>query len=338
MPTDPSTENPPDRLQGGTVAPASRAAVAKEPLQARNALSETARKADGEGRRGPSLPPRTEHAQEPTIDRGDMPELTSDHPKGATPPVRQARLFEDTPRATARNEARSERAALVTRIEAALTERYLIKHAAVSMGHRPLGSVEYRFRGDSARLAFVESPFKLSTDTNNPSVARSMVDIAQLRNWRGLRVSGAEEFRRLVWLEASVRGIKAIGYEPTLADLEALKHAREGRQANRIEPIPVEASNKTAPPSQNSSARGGDRKTVLAAIDAVLVAKGVSELRRTAVLAAATEQLAQRARSGKVPRIKVYDKTAPSQAPRPAQVAAPELARGRDRAPPAHPR
>ena len=82
-----------------------------------------------------------------------------------------------------------------------------------------------------------------------------------------------------------------------------------------------------------SSARGGGgRKAVLAAIEEVLVAKKVPEKQRAAVMAAATEKLAQRIRDGQVPRVKVYDKAAPSQ--RPVVVPTPEMQRTRDRAAP----
>ena len=67
----------------------------------------------------------------------------------------------------------------------------------------------------------------MATDTNSSSVARSMVDVAETRNWRALRVSGNEDFKRMVWLEASVRGVKTLGYEPLSADLEVLKRERE---------------------------------------------------------------------------------------------------------------
>jgi hypothetical protein len=88
-----------------------------------------------------------------------------------------------------------------------------------------LGQTEYRYRGDAARIAFRESTFRLVTDNNNPSVAWSMVDVAEARNWQGPRVSGNEDFKRLVWLEASLRGVKTIGY--ATHNLRAIK-ARNG--------------------------------------------------------------------------------------------------------------
>ena len=139
-------------------------------------------------------------------------------------------------KAIAKIDAQAERAALVARLEAALMDRYIIKRAPVTVGDVTIGRTEYRFRGDTSRVAFTESTFRLATDTNSPSVARSMVDVAEARNWRALRVSGNEDFKRMVWLEASVRGVKTLGYEPNPADLEVLKKEREARLVNRIEP------------------------------------------------------------------------------------------------------
>lgn len=212
----------------------------------------------------------------------------------------------------------AERAARVARLEAALFERYVVKRAAVKVGDLAIGQTEYRYRGDANRVAFTETTFRLATDNNNPSVARSMVDVAEARNWQSLRVSGNEDFKRMVWLEASLRGMKAQGYEPQLADQELLKREREGRAVNRIEPAraeePGRVSESTAGSPTKQSARGsGGRKAVLAALEAVLVSKGVPAKQRDAVMAAATENLASRLRQGQVHKVKVFDKSAPSQ-------------------------
>jgi hypothetical protein len=237
-------------------------------------------------------------------------------------------------KAIAKIDAQAERTALVARLETALMDRYVIKRAPVTVGDVTIGRTEYRFRGDTSRVAFTESTFRLATDTNSPSVARSMVDVAEARNWKALRASGHEEFRRMVWFEASLRGVKAIGYEPMPSDLAWLRSERETRAVNRIEPARDAAGTAAAATTEKGSARGGGgRKTVLAAIEAVLVAKKVPEKQRVAVMAAATEKLAQRIRDGQMPKVKVYDKAAPSQ--RPVAVPTPEMQRSRDRAAPA---
>jgi hypothetical protein len=242
-----------------------------------------------------------------------------------------AQVEADGAKTIAEIDAKAERAALVARIEAALADRYIIKRAPATLGDVAIGRTEYRFRGDTSRVAFTESTFRLATDTNSPSVARSMVDVAEARNWRALRVSGNEDFRRMVWLEASVRGVKTLGYEPNPADLELMKKQREARLVNRIDAVRGDSAAPVA--SEKSSARGGSgRKAVLAAIEAVLLAKQVPEKQREAVMAAATEKLAERIRHGHAPKVKVYDKAAPSQ--RPVVTPAPEVQHSHERAVP----
>lgn len=293
------------------------------------------RKIEGAWERGPLLPPAKERPLDPLPAIDDIPDLATTAAAVSRP---KRTTQKDAARATAleRIDTEAERAAMVARLEAALKERYVIKRAPVTVGDLTIGQTEYRFRGDSSRIAFTESTFKLATDTNSPSVARSMVDVAQARNWKGLRVSGSEDFRRMVWLEASVRGVKAIGYEPNPADLDVLRREQQARQTNRIEPARNDGASTMVTPAEKSSKRGSGRKAVIAAIEAVLVAKGVPEAKRSAVLMAATEQLAQRARRGQVPIVKVYDKAAQPQ--RPAVVPTPEVGRARERAAPTHTR
>jgi Large polyvalent protein-associated domain 7 len=362
--------------QGGTVEPANRATVAKERFQTpvdvpgeryelrdpfaevtyrANTLPEivakaeqlgssrftavdaegqrtTMRKVDGEWQRGPQRAAPPERPLDATPVRDDVPQAANVVPMPYSP--RQPEAADA--KAIAKIDAQAERAALVARLETALMDRYIIRRAPVTVGDVTVGRTEYLFRGDTSRVAFTESTFRLATDTNSPSVARSMVDVAEARNWRALRVSGNEDFKRMVWLEASVRGVKTLGYEPNPGDLEVLKKEREARLVNRIEPDRLgrgDGPGAAATPADKASARGGGgRKAVLVAIEAVLVAKGVPEKQRTAVMAAATEKLAQRIREGQTPKVKVYDKAAPSQ--RPAVMPTPEVQRTRERAAP----
>ncbi len=294
----------------------------------------TVQKANGRWQTAPSIgaqqaPPEQAANASPARDDVEAPRTArNEAPRGLAPPPAIAAL--------PALDAKAERAALVTRIEAALAERYVIKRAPVTLGDLTIGRIEYRYRGDTTRIAFTESTFRLATDTNNPSVARSMVDVAQARNWKALRVAGNEEFKRLVWLEANTRGVKTLGYDPTPTDLDLLKREREARLVNRIEPERTLASDTTATgsaPKAKASERGaGGRKTVLAAIEAVLVTKGVPERQREAVMAAAAEKLEQRIRAGQAPKVKVYDPAAPSQ--RPAVTTTLDKQRTRDRAAP----
>lgn len=345
--------------QGGTVEPSNRAAVAKTAFQAPS---------PAEGRRFELRDPTTDleyhaksfedmvlkadrlgalrfttiddqgrrnfvHKVDGTWQRPDWLDPKEPSPAREAPAsaakVVPLNAAKDAEAVVARIDAQAERTALLARLEAALSERYVIRRAMVTIRDRPVGQTEYRFRGDTSRVAFTESTFRLATDTNSPSVARSMVDVAEARNWKSLRVSGHEDFRRMVWLEASVRGVKTIGYEPVPGDLELLRKEREARQVNRIEP---DASASPAAAGKASARGSGGRKTVLAAIEAVLVAQRVPEKRREAIMVAAADNLAKRLAAGEVHKVKVYDKTAPQQ--RPVVRPAPEQQRTRERAAP----
>ncbi|HMN94007.1 MAG TPA: hypothetical protein PKC60_12330 [Hydrogenophaga sp.] len=284
-----------------------------------------AHKIDGQWQREPTRDAQPDSTR-PMADSNVIPPRAKD--KSAETPDLSAL------RATAEMDAQAEREALVARLEASLNDRYIIKRAPVTVGDVRIGLTEYRFRGDTSRVAFTESTFRLATDTNSPSIARSMVDVAEARNWQSLRISGSEDFKRLVWLEAAARGVKTLGYEPNPADLERLKVEREARQINRIEPTRDASSAQGAATADKASGRSsGGRRTVLAAIEAILVANRVPEKRRAAIMVAAAEKLAERIRNGQVPKIKVYDKAAPSQ--RTVAVPTPERQRSRDRATPA---
>lgn len=295
-------------------------------------------KVDGQWQRENLRPPQRTTAPE---QRTTATQPARDQSDGASNVIPIAPASQQFPQATeaanaqaiARVDAQAERTALVARLETALLDRYLIKRAPVTVGDLSIGLTEYRFRGDASRVAFTESTFRLATDTNSPSVARSMVDVAEARNWKALRVSGNQDFKRLVWLEAAARGVKALGYDPHPADLERLKVERELRQTNRIEPARAANTSRDAAPADKATGRGsGGRKAVLAAIEAVLIAQRVPEKRRETIMVAAADKLAQRIRAGQTPKVKIYDKNAPSQ--RPAVVAPREQQRTRERAAP----
>ena len=202
----------------------------------------------------------------------------------------------------------TDQAVRLAALEKNLSERYVIRRAPLRIGEMTVGHTEYRHRGDPSRVAFTESTRRLSTDTNSPSVARAMVDVAESRNWSALRVSGSEDFKRMVWLEASLRGIRTVGYDRVPGDLDLLRKEREARQLDRSQPHAASSPNPL--PDPKDSARGGGRKTVLAALEAVLVDRKVPTKQREIVMAAAAESLIRRTRNGESQQVKIYDASA----------------------------
>lgn len=200
------------------------------------------------------------------------------------------------------------RAAHTERIEASLHERYTVKRGSITLGDVTVGRTVYHYRGEANRIAFIESMSRLVTNNNNPSVARSMVDVADLRKWNALRVFGHDDFRRTVWLEASLRGVKTVGYEPARADLALFDREREARQDNRLEQM-SSASATTA--TKQSALGNGGCKAVLDALDAVLVASKVPAKQREAVMKAAENTVTRRLQVGENHKVDVYNKSGP---------------------------
>ncbi|MFP3481327.1 LPD7 domain-containing protein, partial [Burkholderia sp. SIMBA_057] len=73
------------------------------------------------------------------------------------------------------------------------------------------------------------------TEHNRPDVVESMVDMAHAKAWGRIRVSGHEQFRREVWVRATLIGIEVSGYEPKAVDVARLTEARRDRMTNRID-------------------------------------------------------------------------------------------------------
>lgn len=97
-------------------------------------------------------------------------------------------------------------------LRAELEQRFQIERTLPRVGPVPVGRADYRFRGDLSRVAFTETVNQIRTHVNSPVVAKAMVDSAESRGWRGMRVHGSEDFRRMVGAEAAARGIKAVGF------------------------------------------------------------------------------------------------------------------------------
>jgi|GEM_PF-6563002 len=84
---------------------------------------------------------------------------------------------------------------------------------------------QYFFRDRNNALAFEDRGAKIATQTEDPVVAASMVDLAIAKGWKELIVTGSESFRKTVWLEAAKRGMAIRGYEPKPQDELQLKEA-----------------------------------------------------------------------------------------------------------------
>ena len=88
---------------------------------------------------------------------------------------------------------------------------------------------QYFLKDAPHQLAFEDIGPYLVTEHNRPDVVESMVDMARAKAWGRIRVSGHEQFRREVWVQATLLGIKVSGYEPKAVDFARLAEGRRDR-------------------------------------------------------------------------------------------------------------
>ncbi|PYE17267.1 hypothetical protein C7410_12676 [Paraburkholderia silvatlantica] len=101
---------------------------------------------------------------------------------------------------------------------------------------------QYFLKDAPHQLAFEDIGPYLVTEHNRPDVVESMVDMVRAKSWSRVRVSGHEQFRREVWVQAMLLGIEVTGYEPKAADLARLAEGRRGRLTNRIDAMGTTAA------------------------------------------------------------------------------------------------
>jgi hypothetical protein len=101
---------------------------------------------------------------------------------------------------------------------------------------------QYFLKDAPHQLAFEDIGPYLVTEHNRPDVVESMVDMARAKAWGRIRVSGHEQFRREVWVQATLLGIEVSGYAPKAVDFARLAEGRRDRMTNRIDVMETPAA------------------------------------------------------------------------------------------------
>jgi hypothetical protein len=86
---------------------------------------------------------------------------------------------------------------------------------------------KYYFKDQKNTLAFEDKGKSITTEHNDDRVAKAVVKMAEAKGWRNIKVTGNETFRREVWLQAEINGIKVKGFTPRESDLALLSDHRK---------------------------------------------------------------------------------------------------------------
>lgn len=93
---------------------------------------------------------------------------------------------------------------------------------------------KFHFRDTNSTLAFQDNGKTIGTQLNDPGVAASMVELAEAKGWTKLHATGTEDFKREIWLQASLKGMEVTGYKPKDVDLARLEEMRGPTKQNEI--------------------------------------------------------------------------------------------------------
>lgn len=109
------------------------------------------------------------------------------------------------------------------------------------------------------QVAFEDKESRLSTKSNSQQVAATLVEIAEARGWKQIKVTGTEDFKRQAWLAAQLKGLDVKGYTPKDTDKALLQKAQAELPDNAIEAIKAQtkqqaSQEKIAPKASQSSA------------------------------------------------------------------------------------
>lgn len=86
---------------------------------------------------------------------------------------------------------------------------------------------KYYFKDQKHVLAFEDKGRSIVTQHNDDRVAKAVVKMAEAKGWGNIKITGNETFRREVWLQAEINGIKVKGFTPRESDLALLSDHRK---------------------------------------------------------------------------------------------------------------
>ncbi len=124
------------------------------------------------------------------------------------------------------------------------------------------GAGKYYFRQGKLDLAFEDTGSKLNTAHHAPEVVASIAQLAHAKGWREMHLTGTVEFRREMWLQASLLNIKVMGYVPEAIDqvrlaerrqVQAMDMASKGAVGGLANSVAPSAMPQPETPSQTSS-------------------------------------------------------------------------------------
>jgi hypothetical protein len=176
---------------------------------------------------------------------------------------------------------------------------------------------KYYSQKNPSVVAFEDKGNRLETRMNNEEVASNLVKIAEARGWDEIKVTGTENFRKEVWMEAAARGMHVKGYKPSEADKASLEARVRTRDANTVEQAQTREQTKPTKEQERAAAFQNDGKAealkkhpelagayaAQAAAMKKLDSTELSDKEKTVVRARINENLNKNIEKGQIPEV-----------------------------------
>ncbi len=95
---------------------------------------------------------------------------------------------------------------------------------SVAAQYRTNGNEKYMLDPRTDKLAIdARSENILKTRNNDKKTIKNMLAIAETNGWQNIRVKGSPEFKKEIWLQASLKGLEVQGYKPSEQDKKLLE-------------------------------------------------------------------------------------------------------------------
>jgi antirestriction protein ArdC len=108
-------------------------------------------------------------------------------------------------------------------------------HQKLASEYQYDGVSKYYFReAKDPQLAFEDRGAEVLTPHHSSEVVGSVAMLVHAKGWRELHLKGTPEFKREMWLQASLLGMKVTGYEPEPIDLVRLNERRDTLSSDRL--------------------------------------------------------------------------------------------------------
>ena len=159
---------------------------------------------------------------------------------------------------------------------------------------------KYYFKDQKHILAFEDKGKSIVTQHDDDRVAKAVVKMAEAKGWHNIKITGNETFRREVWVQSEIHGIKVKGFTPRESDIALLNEQTKNNE-RKLTDLKMHDPDKSP------------QASVLKAVAKEVLKEKVKNPKvRQAIMNEISHRLERSLLTGQLPNVLMYDKNAKS--------------------------